>query len=73
MYLLSEVQSIKGIEVVGLLPAALQSFVVYGSAIPSGNDSPEPAAAFVKFATERSKAGSGRRRVSNSRLVRRCR
>jgi molybdate transport system substrate-binding protein len=56
MYLLSEVQSIKGIEVVGLLPAALQSFVVYGSAIPGYNDSPEPAAAFVKFATEPSKA-----------------
>jgi hypothetical protein len=30
--------------------------VVYGSAIPDYNDSPEPAAAFVKFATEASKA-----------------
>lgn len=57
MYLLSEVQSIKGIEVAGLLPSALQNFVVYGSAIPSYNESPEPAAAFVKFVTDPSKVG----------------
>jgi molybdate transport system substrate-binding protein len=49
MYLLSEVQSAKAITVVGPLPPALQSFVVYGSAIPAYNGMPEPAVAFVKF------------------------
>jgi molybdate transport system substrate-binding protein len=49
MQLLSEVQSAKDITVVGLLPPALQSFVVYGAAIPAYNDRPEAALAFVKF------------------------
>jgi molybdate transport system substrate-binding protein len=52
MYLLSEVQSIKGVTVAGLLPPALQSFVVYGTAIPTTNSAPEPAIAFVKFLTD---------------------
>lgn len=56
MYPLSEVQSIKGIEVAGLLPSALQMFVVYGSAVPTDNNSPEPAAAFVKFVSDPSRA-----------------
>jgi ABC-type molybdate transport system substrate-binding protein len=41
--------------VVGLLPSALQSFVVYGTAIPAYNERPEPAIAFVKFLSEPSK------------------
>jgi molybdate transport system substrate-binding protein len=48
-YLLSEVQGVKGVTVVGLLPAALQSFVVYGTAIPAYNGTPDPAAAFTKY------------------------
>ena len=52
MYLLSEVQSAKAITVVGPLPSALQSFVVYGTAVPAYNGTPEPAVAFVKFASE---------------------
>jgi len=52
MQLLSEVQSAKDITVVGLLPSNLQSFVVYGTAIPAYNDKPEPAVAFVKFLSE---------------------
>lgn len=49
MQLLSEVQSAKDTTVVGLLPAGLQNFVVYGAAIPAYNDKPEAALAFVKF------------------------
>jgi molybdate transport system substrate-binding protein len=48
-YLLSEVQSIKGIAVVGLLPAKLQSFVVYGTAIPVSNATPTAALELVKY------------------------
>lgn len=55
MQLLSEVQSAKDITVVGLLPPALQSFVVYGAAIPAYNDKPEAALAFVKFLSEPNK------------------
>ena len=51
-YLLSEVQSIKGITVAGLLPAPLQSFVAYGTAIPVSNSSPAPAVALVKYLTD---------------------
>jgi molybdate transport system substrate-binding protein len=62
LYLVSEVQTIKGISVVGLLPPALQSFVVYGTAVPAYNARPQPALAFVKFLSdpangERWKAG----------------
>ena len=54
-YLLSEVQPAKGITVVGLLPAALQSFVVYGTAIPADNASPGPAMSFVRYISEASR------------------
>jgi ABC-type molybdate transport system substrate-binding protein len=52
MYLLSEVQSAKGVKVVGLLPAPVQSFVTYGSAIPSYNGNLDPALAFLKFVAD---------------------
>jgi len=52
MQLLSEVQSVGGITVVGLLPPDLQNFVIYGSAIPAYNEKPEAALAFVKFLSE---------------------
>jgi len=55
MYLLSEVQSVKGITVVGLLPSSLQNFMVYGTAVPASNATPGPAVAFVKFVSEASK------------------
>ncbi len=51
-YLISEVQTAKGITLVGLLPPALQSFVVYGTAIPTYNATPEAAVAFVKFISD---------------------
>ena len=49
MQLVSEVQSAKNVVVAGLLPSALQSYVVYGAAIPTYNDKPEPAITLVKF------------------------
>ena len=61
MYLLSEMQGKTGIQIVGLLPSSLQNFVVYGSAIPASNPSPEPAIAFIKFITDPTKADAWKR------------
>jgi molybdate transport system substrate-binding protein len=52
MYLLSEVRSIKGVTVVGLLPAAVQSYVVYGMAVPESNAAPEAALMFAQYVTD---------------------
>jgi len=52
LYLVSEVRTIKGVSVVGLLPPALQNFVVYGAAIPAYNATPEAALAFIRFVSE---------------------
>lgn len=52
MYLVSEVQAAKGISMVGLLPAAVQSYVVYGTAIPAYNATPDSSLAFVKFISD---------------------
>ena len=52
LWLISEVQSAKGITLAGMLPPALQSFVVYGTAIPAYNAAPEAALAFVKFISD---------------------
>jgi molybdate transport system substrate-binding protein len=49
MYPASEVAHVKGITLVGPLPAALQLNIVYGAAVTADNASPEPALAFVKF------------------------
>jgi len=51
----SEVQTAKGVSVAGLLPAPLQSFVVYGAAVPAYNAAPEAALAFIKFISEPSR------------------
>ncbi len=56
MYLISEVQSIKGISVAGLLPSPVQSYVVYGSAIPAYNSTPAAALAFLKFVSDPSRS-----------------
>jgi molybdate transport system substrate-binding protein len=55
MYLISEIQSAKDIKTVGLLPPALQNFIVYGAAIPAYNEKPEAAVAFVKFLSDPNK------------------
>jgi molybdate transport system substrate-binding protein len=62
LFLVSEVQTLKGIKLVGSLPSPLQFTIVYGTAVPAYNAEPEPALAFVKFIsdpskTERWKAG----------------
>ena len=55
LYLISEVQTAKGITLVGLLPPPLQNFVVYGTAVPTYNATPEAALAFVKFISDPTK------------------
>jgi molybdate transport system substrate-binding protein len=45
----SEILPIKGVTLVGLLPAELQTYIVFGAAIPASNTAPEPAAAFIKM------------------------
>ena len=52
LYLVSEVQTIKGVSVAGLLPPALQSFVVYSAAIPAYNATPDAALSFIRFVSE---------------------
>ena len=52
LYLVSEVQTIAGVTVVGLLPPALQNHVVYASAIPADSSAPEAALSFIRFLSE---------------------
>jgi molybdate transport system substrate-binding protein len=52
VYPVSEVIAVKGVALVGLLPGALQSLIVYGAAVPASNAAPEPAAAFIAFLTD---------------------
>ena len=54
--LVSEVQGAKGTTLVGMLPSALQSFVVYGTAIPADNATPDAALAFIKFISDPSRS-----------------
>jgi molybdate transport system substrate-binding protein len=49
IYPLSEIISVKGIALAGLLPPEQQAPIVYGAAVLTGAANPEPAAAFVKF------------------------
>jgi molybdate transport system substrate-binding protein len=51
LYLLSEVQHINGVRVVGSLPPALQQHVVYATAIPASDRSPEAALSLIRFLT----------------------
>ena len=49
IYPASEVAGIKGISVVGPLPAGIDLTIVYGGAAMTGGAAPDAAAAFVKF------------------------
>jgi molybdate transport system substrate-binding protein len=49
---ISEIVPIKGVTLVGPLPAELQNSIVFSAAIPNGNTAPEPAAAFIKRLTD---------------------
>ena len=57
LHLISEVQTVEGITLVGLLPPPWQSFVVYGTAIPTYNATPEAALAFIRFISDPSRGG----------------
>ena len=52
IYPVSEVIAVKGIALVGLLPPALQSLIVYGAAVLTASSAPEPAGAFIAFLTD---------------------
>jgi len=49
IYPASEVADIKGISIVGPLPAGIELNIVYGGAAMTGSAAPDAAAAFVKF------------------------
>lgn len=51
LYLVSEVQHIDGVHVAGLLPPDLQQHVVYATAIPASDRSPEAALSLIRFLT----------------------
>src|SRR5262249_39951414 len=48
LYNISEVLSAKGVTLVGALPAAVQSYIVFAAAIHARSPSPEPAQAFIR-------------------------
>jgi molybdate transport system substrate-binding protein len=52
MYPTSEVIHVKGVTLVGPLPAPLQLNTVYGAAVAADNAAPEPAIAFIKFLSD---------------------
>jgi len=52
MYPASEVAHVKGVAIVGPLPASLQLNILYTAAVTTDNPSPEPALAFVKFLSD---------------------
>ena len=54
-YLLSEVNRIPGITVMGLLPPALQSYVEYAAAIPAGSAHLSGAKSLIRFLTDPSR------------------
>ena len=49
IYPASEVASVKGLTIVGPLPAGVDLNIVYGGAAAAGSAAPDAAAAFVKF------------------------
>jgi molybdate transport system substrate-binding protein len=48
LFNISEVLSAKGVTLVGALPAAVQSYIVFSASIHAHSASPEPAQAFIK-------------------------
>jgi molybdate transport system substrate-binding protein len=52
LYPSSEVVGVKGVSVVGLIPAAVQLRTVYSASVAKGAASPEAATAFVKFLSD---------------------
>jgi molybdate transport system substrate-binding protein len=52
IYPVSEVIAVKGVALVGLLPPALQSLIIYGAGVLTKSAAAEPAAMFVAFLTD---------------------
>ena len=52
LFNISEILPVKGVALVGPLPASVQSYIVFAAALHAGSRSPGPAQAFVKFATD---------------------
>jgi molybdate transport system substrate-binding protein len=52
IYPVSEVIAVKGVTLVGLLPPALQSLIIYGAGVLTKSAAPDPAAAFIAFLTD---------------------
>ena len=48
LFNISEVQAAKGVTLVGPLPSAVQSYIVFSAAIHAASRSAEPAQAFIK-------------------------
>lgn len=48
LFNISEVQSAKGVTLVGALPPAVQSYIVFAASIHTRSSSPEPPQAFIK-------------------------
>jgi molybdate transport system substrate-binding protein len=52
IYPVSEVIAVKGVALVGLLPPALQSLIIYGAGVLAKSAVAEPAEAFIAFLTD---------------------
>lgn len=52
IYPVSEVIAVAGVSLVGLLPPALQSLIVYGAGVPAASAAPDAAGAFIAFLTD---------------------
>jgi molybdate transport system substrate-binding protein len=57
LYLLSEVLTVKGVAVAGMLPPAMQNYIVYAGAVLADSASPDAALEFIKFLADPSKQG----------------
>jgi molybdate transport system substrate-binding protein len=55
LYLLSEVLTVKGVAVAGMLPPAMQNYIVYAGAVLADSASPDAALEFIKFLADPSK------------------
>jgi molybdate transport system substrate-binding protein len=55
LYLLSEVLTVKGVAVAGMLPPALQNYIVYAGAVLADSPAPEAAAEFIRFVADPSR------------------
>jgi molybdate transport system substrate-binding protein len=55
LYLLSEVLTVKGVEVAGMLPPGLQNYIVYAGAVLADSPAPEAAAEFIRFVADSSR------------------